>query len=491
MSRLPIRLRLTLTFALVMAIVLAATAGFVYVRLGDALLTSVDQTLRSQATEAATRAHDERGLVDRDASGGTTLAQLLTTGGTVMRTTPTGLPPLLSPADARRVAAGETVWRSITLQKPSGDWRVLAVRVRGDGVVAVARSLEPREETLHRLLHELTLAFPLALLLAAVAGYALAAGALRPVEAMRRRAAGVTATHPGRLPVPRSRDEVSKLALTLNDMLARLEAAFQHERRFVSDASHELRTPLALLRAELELALRRPRSADELELALRSAAEETERLSRLAEDLLLIARADQGALPIRREHVQAADVLATVAERFAVRARSHAQIVRVEDADAVLDADPLRVEQALGNLVDNALVYGGGSVSLAARPRDGVVELHVTDNGPGFPDDFVERAFDRFSRADDARGRGGTGLGLSIVALIARAHGCGTGASNRPAGGADVWFAVPAAPDERDARPAPPRQGIEETPDGSGARHVATRRRVGGSMKHTHLSRRK
>ena len=492
MSRLPIRLRITLTFALVMAIVLAATGGFVYVRVGDALLTSVDQTLRSQATEAATRAHDEHGLVDPDASGGTTLAQLLDGNGTVARTTLAGLTPLLSPAEAARVGAGGVVWRSLTLQKPSGDWRVLAVPARGGGAVAVARSLEPREETLHRLLHELTIAFPLALLLAAVAGYALAAGALRPVEAMRRRAAAVTATRPGRLPVPRSRDEVSRLAVTLNDMLERLEAAFQHERRFLSDASHELRTPLALLRAELELALRRPRTAAELELALRSAAEETERLSRLAEDLLLIARADQGALPIRREHTPAADVLATVAERFAVRARSHAQTVHVEDVDAVLDADPLRVEQALGNLVDNALAYGGGSVTLAARLRDGVVELHVTDDGPGFPEDFVERAFDRFSRADDARGRGGTGLGLSIVALIAHAHGCGAGASNRPTGGADVWFAVPAASHEPDARPAPPRQGMEETPDDLETRHVGTRRRVGGSMmKHTHLTRRK
>jgi two-component system, OmpR family, sensor kinase len=471
-SRLPIRLRLTLTFALVMGVVLAATGGFVYVRVGDALLASVDQTLHSQATEAATRAHDEHGLVDQDASGGTTLAQLLDADGAVTRTTIGAMAPLLSPGDAARVAAGGTVWRSITLKTPAGDWRVLGVRARDGGVVAVARSLEPREETLHRLLHELMIAFPLALLLAAVAGYALAAGALRPVEAMRRRAAAVTATRPGRLPVPRSRDEVSRLALTLNDMLERLEASFQHERRFLSDASHELRTPLALLRAELELALRRPRSAEELELALRSAAEETERLSRLAEDLLLIARADQGALPIRREHIPATDVLTTVAERFAMRARSHMQVVHVEGGDAMLDADPLRVEQALGNLVDNALAHGGGAVTLEARPRNGVVELHVTDDGPGFPEDFVERAFDRFSRADDARSRGGTGLGLSIVALIADAHGCDAGASNRPTGGADVWFAVP----------APPRQGKEEAPAGG---------RVGGSMKHSHLSRRK
>ena len=445
MSRLPIRVRLTLTFALVMAAVLVATGGFVYVRVGDALLTSVDQTLRSQATESATRVQDERGIVDADATGGTTLGQLLDAKGAVTRTTLAGMVPLLSPADAAKVAAGGTVWRSIELQKPAGDWRVLAIQTRGGGVVAVARSLEPREETLQRLLHELTIAFPLALLLAAVAGYALAAGALRPVEAMRRRAAAVTATRPGRLPVPRARDEVSRLASTLNDMLERLEAALQHERRFVSDASHELRTPLALLRAELELALRRPRSAGELELALRSAAEETERLTRLAEDLLLIARADQGALPIHREHVPANELLATVAARFAVRAASHEQTVCVEEGDAMLDADPLRVEQALGNLVDNALAHGGGAVTLAARPRNGLVELHVTDDGPGFPADFVDRAFDRFSRADDARSRGGTGLGLSIVGLIARAHGGEAGASSLPAGGADVWFAVPAA----------------------------------------------
>jgi two-component system OmpR family sensor kinase len=445
MSRLPIRVRLTLTFALVMAAVLVATGGFVYVRVGDALLTSVDQTLRSQATESATRAQDERGIVDADATGGTTLGQLLDGKGAVTRTTLAGMVPLLSPADAAKVAAGGTVWRSIELQKPAGDWRVLAVQTRGGGVVAVARSLEPREETLQRLLHELTIAFPLALLLAAVAGYALAAGALRPVEAMRRRAAAVTATRPGRLPVPRSRDEVSRLASTLNDMLERLEAALQHERRFVSDASHELRTPLALLRAELELALRRPRSAGELERALRSAAEETERLTRLAEDLLLIARADQGALPIRSEIVPAAELLVTVAERFAKRALGHGQTVRADDTDAMVEVDPLRVEQALGNLVDNGLTYGAMTVTLSAHERAGRVELHVTDDGPGFPEDFVEFAFDRFSRADDARSRGGTGLGLSIVALIAAAHGCEAGASNRPSGGADVWLAVPAA----------------------------------------------
>jgi signal transduction histidine kinase len=176
---------------------------------------------------------------------------------------------------------------------------------------------------------------------------------------------------------------------------------------------------------------------------LRSAAEETERLSRLAEDLLLIARADQGALPIRRESIPAAEVLAPVAARFTTRSQQLGRSVRIEDTDARIDADPERVEQALGNLVDNALAYGTGPVVLFAHEHDDVVELHVVDDGPGFPPDFVARAFDRFSRADQARQRGGTGLGLSIVDMIAKAHGTEAGAANRPGGGADVWLAVP------------------------------------------------
>ena len=119
--------------------------------------------------------------------------------------------------------------------------------------------------------------------------------------------------------------------------------------------------------------------------------------------------------------------------------------MRYEETDVVLEADPVRVEQALGNLVENALAYGAGPVVLYADDVDGLVGLHVVDEGGGFPDGFVERAFDRFSRADEARGRGGTGLGLSIVDLIARAHGGSAGARNRPGGGADVWIAVPSA----------------------------------------------
>ena len=170
-------------------------------------------------------------------------------------------------------------------------------------------------------------------MLATLAGYLLAGAALRPVEAMRRRAAAITAATPGsRLPVPAANDEIARLAETLNDMLGRLEAALRHEQRFVSDASHELRTPLALLRTELELALRRTRTHDELEAAVRSAAEETERLTRLAEDLLLVARADHGELPVRRERIHARELLERVASRFAGRAAELGRTVSVSRA---------------------------------------------------------------------------------------------------------------------------------------------------------------
>lgn len=438
MSRLPIRVRLTSAFAGVMAIVLALVGVFVYIRVGDALLTSVDQALRAQATEVIGHAHEGRSLVDNDAAGGTTLAELLDRNGTVIRSNPVGL-PLFARAD------GRTRYGNVSLKSPNGDWRYLSVSAPGGETVVVARSLEPREEALSRLLRELLLAGPLVLLVASLAGYGIASGALRPVEAMRRRAAAVTTPEPGRLPVPAGGDELSRLATTLNEMLDRLRAAFEHERRFVADASHELRTPLALLRAELELALRRRRSAAELEAALRSAAAETERLSRLTEELLLIARSDQGPLPLAVEECAAAELLETVAARFELRAAEQGRELRVVDTDTIVDVDALRVEQALSNLVDNALTYGAGTVELFAVENDDALELHVRDGGPGFPEDFIARAFDRFSRADEGRGAGGSGLGLSIVSLIARAHGGEAAVENAPGGGADAWLSVPYA----------------------------------------------
>jgi signal transduction histidine kinase len=457
-SRLPIRVRLTLGFAVAMAVVLAAVGLFVYRRVANELLGTVDQALVAQAVEA------EKGTVDADTGTGTgpTLAQLFGPDGRLRHSQPGTQPPLVS-RQVLAEAAGGRVWLNQELPGRPGEWRVLAeLAPTRSGVVVLARSLGPRDESLDHLRHELLIFLPLALLAASLGGYALAAGALHPVEDLRQRAAAVSPGEPSKLPVPPREDEVSRLAVTLNDMLARLQAAVEHERRFVADASHELRTPLALLRTELDLALRRPRTREELESALRSAAEETQRLSRLADDLLLIARADQGLLPIRSEVVAAADLLEDAAGRFANRSSSLGRDVLVVPTDLHVDADPQRAGQALVNLVDNALTHGGGAVELAAEERDGFVELHVRDAGPGFPDDFQARAFDRFSRADEARGRGGSGLGLSIVELVARAHGGSAGLRTTPAGGADVWISLPRRAPHLPLSPAPSPQGIRE-----------------------------
>ena len=308
--------------------------------------------------------------------------------GTVLSSTPAALRPIVGGVVLHDVLQGHARLASHAIAGLHGEWRILATPARAPGrqaALVIASTLDQRDETLDRLLRELVLGGVLALLLATLAGYGLAAFALRPVEAMRRRAASIDASVPGgRLPIPPSRDELSRLAETLNDMVARLEAAFEHERRFVDDASHELRTPLALLRGELELALRHPRSRNELERALRSAGDEAERLSRLAEDLLLFARFDQGQLPIHPEPLDARGLLTAVAGRYERRAVEAGRSLDVDAPTGLLvSGDQARLSQALGNLIENAFSYGSGAVVLSALPRDGHVELHVMDEGAG------------------------------------------------------------------------------------------------------------
>jgi two-component system OmpR family sensor kinase len=173
--------------------------------------------------------------------------------------------------------------------------------------------------------------------------------------------------------------------------------------------------------------------------------EETDRLVQLAEDLLVIARFDQGHLPVRLAPIEVDDVMADVRARFAVRSReTHRDLIAEAPDGLSLTADRERLRQALGNMVDNAFRHGRGTVRVSARQSNSHVELHVSDEGPGFPDDFLDAAFERFTRADEGRGRGGTGLGLAIVDAIASAHRGKAGVSNRPEGGADVWLELPA-----------------------------------------------
>ncbi len=456
MKRLPVRLRLTLAFAVAMAVVLAGVGAFLYIRLEDSLDEQLNDTLeaRAESIEALVRTQgadlDPAALESGDDDG---FSQLLTANGTLVASS-------ASVSDGPVITAAEAAAAPFLRELPSqagSPFRLLAAPAVHDGetfVIVAGASLEDRDDALAGLLTQLFVIGPVALVLSSLAGYLLAAAALRPVEAMRRQAAEVSSERAGqRLPLPEARDEIRRLGETLNAMLDRLEAGLARERRFVADASHEFRTPLALLKTELELALRYTRSPEELKVALRSATEEVDRLSLLAEDLLVLARADDGRLSLRLTALEPDDVLTSVARRFALRADGGGRRVEVSaTADARILGDRLRLEQALGNLVDNALRYGTGTVRLEAERSNGLVALRVSDEGAGFAPEFLPRAFDRFTRADESRGGGAAGLGLAIVDAIARAHGGSATAANGAGGGAVVSLELPARADA-DERP--------------------------------------
>ena len=377
-ARLPIRVRVTLAFTAAMAILLLAAGAFLYVRLDNALDDTVDQGLRGRADDL-TVLIGRSGSSLSEATGsplteqGESIAQVLDQRGAIVDSVPAlrGT-SLLTPTQVRRAAGGTILFDTENPPVPDIDsLRVLATPVRAQGrrlILVVGASLEGNEEVQHEFGVLLAIGVPIALLIAALAGYAAAAGALRPVELMGRQAREIQASRPGRrLPVPPADDEVRRLGETLNDMLDRLEEAFARERAFVADASHELRTPLAILKGELELAMRDARDVAEYRRAVGSATEEVDRLVQLAEDLLVVARMEQGRLPVRLEKVRVDDLIESVAQRFGPRAAEQgAELVVVSPPEHVVFADRLRLEQAVGNLIDNALRHGRGPVELAA-----------------------------------------------------------------------------------------------------------------------------
>jgi two-component system OmpR family sensor kinase len=455
MKRIPIKLRVTLVFAAVMAIVLAAAGLFLYLRLESSLNNSTDTELQSRTQQLIRemRVNDRglgeaaRNLIDKRPSD---FAQVLTSTGQLFDPThQRGQRPALTP---QRVAAAND--RQITFEHPIGSGvpeRYLArpFGFEGDNLIAVVgASLRSRNDALDSLLTLLLIGGPIALILASLAAYWTVGSALRPVEAMRRHASEVSASgSQQRLPVPVAQDELRRLGETLNQMLDRLETALERERAFVDDASHELRTPLAAHKAELELALRYGASTGELRTAIASAIEEADRLAQLAESLLVIARSDKGELQLKLEPIALPDLFATVRDRLGARAEREGRILVFEDGlTEPVEADRMRLEQALGNLVENALRYGEGTVRMWSHGIDGRLEIHVSDEGPGFPPDFLPHAFERFRRADTARSGDGTGLGLAIVKAIAEAHGGRVGARNAGDGGADVWIDLSPAP---------------------------------------------
>lgn len=451
MNRLPIRVRLTLVFAIAMAVVLALLGGVLSQRLGAGITRQIDERLQARTAALSTLvspAELRAALAEPGAGTDDSFGLVVAPNGPGIAATPGfgGFPVTLTHPD------GHSAFTEFDVTEPDGDRepaRALSTRlIRPDGtyVLVVGESTTDRRDALRSLVTQMWLLGPMALLVASLLGYLVSRAALRPVEQMRLRAESIGAEDPAaRLPLPVAADEVQRLGETLNAMLDRLDAGLRRERRFVADASHELRTPLALLQTELELATRRARSPEELRAAIDSAAEEVERLIRLAEDLLVLASADEGRLPLRPTDIDAEDLLDSVAQRFATRAANERRSILVDTpGGTTIRGDRLRLDQALGNLVDNALREGAGTVRLRAVGANATIQLAVSDDGTGFSADLLPTVFERFTRADGVRSRGAAGLGLAIVQAIARAHGGSACATNRPEGGAEVVICLPA-----------------------------------------------
>ncbi|TAM81351.1 MAG: HAMP domain-containing histidine kinase [Jatrophihabitans sp.] len=447
-----IRARLAVGFTLVMLVLTVSGSVLFVSQLQKALLSSVHSRLSDRLAVLLTEAADRGGRIHPLLGSNGIYAQVLDPGAAVLTTTRgTDRAPFLTPAQLARIG-DRTVSFDGHLQVHAGA-RVVrtAMRLRattlprsGDFLV-VATSEADVDTAARRAAIQLIVLCAGMLVVALVGGWWLTRAALRPVERMRRQVArlGVDRLASG-IAVPRSRDEIALLGHTFNDLLRRVSDAADRERAFVSDAGHELRTPLAILKGELELAQNPKRTREELLGTVGVAAEETDRLIALAEDLLFLARGDESpAVPL-----EPADLVAIVDEAVrsvAVMAQSRSVRLAVAAPPQLWsDVDRDRIRRAVDNVLVNALhaVAEGGSVRVDLAAVSGEAVLRVTDDGPGFPPEFVPHAFERFSRVPDPAVPG-NGLGLAIVRSVMTGHGGTATVENATGGGAVITLRWP------------------------------------------------
>jgi two-component system, OmpR family, sensor kinase len=441
--RLPIRTRLTLVFAGMSLVVLAAAGAALLIGFRGELDRTIDQGLRSRA--ASIRVDPLAGIAAIP-EGDDVFAQLVRPDGTIESSSNLRGEPML-PLRGLRSIDGDALFdeRVRTLEEfvPA---RLLASRSGNGSFLVVGMDVEDQNEAVERLTVLLAVGGPIVLLALSTLGWILAGAALRPVEGLRSEAAAISTSEPSRrLQVPETGDELQRLAETLNAMLDQVHEALDRERRFVDEASHELRTPVGVLKAEVDLALKGPRSRDELEASLRSIAQEAERLRRLTQDCLVLARSDRGRLPVHRADVDISSIIGRVAAEFEDRASGEGVRLRISGSNVRAHVDGDRVRQATENLVDNALRHTprGGEVELRAERDGSRLRIVVSDSGSGFPEDLLDRAFEPFARADDDRDGDGAGLGLAIVRAVAESHGGSATARNLDGEGASVELDLP------------------------------------------------
>ncbi len=436
-----LRARLALWIGLMMLVTLAAFGAFVYFSVSHWLSSSLDDSLRLGATQLIATADIDNGrlqvsddpvtldagLTDELRSRGLSI-QIFGTSGAVLQSLGPYAGLALESADLHEALAGRSSLDTRTDPGGAGLVRVLThplvINGQVEAVVQIAQSLRSVDSLRERLLLSLLLGSPIVVAAAGFGGYYLAGRALRPIDhivATARRISAHDLTE--RLDLPPSRDEVGRLAATFDDMLGRLDEAFQRERRFSHDAAHELRTPLAAMQSILSVIAEQRRSPAEYEAALADLSEETDKLRALTDDLLRLARAEASE-PLW-EPVELGELVPDVvdslrpladADRVRLTCLTEGGLAVVGDTDALI--------RLLVNLLDNAIKYtAAGSIAVSVRGLPDQVLIEVVDTGDGIAAEHLPHVFDRFYRADESRTTSGTGLGLAICREIARSHG--------------------------------------------------------------------
>ncbi len=440
---LSLRVRLTLWYGTALALILVVFTVVLYGVTARGLKAQVDRSLEDSA-DVAVRSLMEGGLGPfiqfEDLSD--RFPELAVVDKFFQILSPTGLTNIRSPNIQSRdipltedqlqhAKAGKT--RTESVRYPGEPpLRMIAVPIILNGtlvnIVRVGTSLQPVEDTLKRLLLVLLVSLPVALIVSLAGGWFLAGRALRPVESITQAAQRIAGGDLSqRLSAPPSSDEIGRLAATFNDMIARLDVSFRQVRQFGTDASHELRTPLTVLKGETELALRRPRAAEDYRLVLESSLEEIDRMSRIVDELFFLSRADLGEVKMESLPVRLDALLEDVHRQASLLGQDrNVQVLLGSLAPCTVQGDELRLRELLLNLVDNAVKYSrvGGQVELSLTCEGQAARLSVTDHGIGIPPEAVPRIYDRFYRSDNARAhaKSGTGLGLAISKWIAEFH---------------------------------------------------------------------
>lgn len=457
----PVRLRLTLWYVLLFAVIVGAWSVFVVTLVSRDLYGGIDQALAARAAQisAGFQGRDAAKLgevAEATLAGGARVeatTQLLAAGGRVLESSgdPKATRALAGTAVLDAVAAtGRQRFATITYGEDS--LRTLVVKLPGtDRLLLVGAQTEATDAAVRRLTEVMLITGPLAILAAGLVGWLLAGRALRPVSRMTTTAAGIGIDRlDERVPVPLAKDEFRALALTLNSMLGRLEDGVSDKRRLVADASHELQTPLAVMRAELDVSLASGDLTPESVEVLESVREEADRMARIVRNLLALSRFDEGTMRVLEQPLDLHDLALETCDAMGALARERGVTVTVTGGSAPVLADPEYMRMVLVNLVENAIKYSGegGRVDVATRIAGARAVITVADRGPGIPVDAQAHIFDRFYRVDGSRSKdsGGSGLGLAITREIVEAHGGTISLESRVGTGSTFTVTLPAEP---------------------------------------------